>query len=409
MYGYGMFQAAAASADSLILLFAAVVLNGTPQDVGLIDAIGNIGTIGGAFALVFWSARMNKPDGLFNLSILAIGLALVIFSTLSNMLLALTLTLAIGLLLAPSLALAPVVASSSAPRPLWSIAFSQLSKVSSLGGVVGIALSAICLTIGEAMFPKDVVTRLLFVLLGALAILGAGWNHWHLGLRGEVRGVRGGRFPSPLAPRTSSPRPAVVRATARVIRRGPALLLSDQMKSYLVASFMVFAGMGMSYSGIHSYMVGDLNAPLGLMMASFMGFRLISYLVSGPSGEGHAKHFHIQVQSLAAAARAVLVLLLAVMGLLTPAHVALPFALLVVTLWGASAGVLTVAGNQSVAELRVPGYYRQSQVIYTAVTNAGGILGVYFGGMLSTHLGFGAMFFVAALLTALSALLLLRR
>jgi MFS family permease len=400
MYGYGMFQAAATATDSLILLFAAVVLGGTPQDVGLVDAIGNIGTIGGAFALVLWSTRMKKPNGLFNLSILVTGLALVVFSTLNNLALALLLTLAIGLLMAPSLALAPLVASSSAPRPLWSIAFSQLSKVSSLGGVVGIALSAICLTIGEMMFPKEVVTRLLFVLLGALAVLGAAWNHWHLDAQGSV---------ARQSSDASAPKKAALRVTARVTRRGPALLLSDQMKSYLVASFMVFAGMGMSYSGVHTYMASHINAPLGVMMAAFMGFRLLSYLVSGPSGEGHAKHFHIQVQSLAAAARGALALLLAVMGLLAPAHVALPFALLVVTLRGASAGILTVAGNQSVAELRVPGYYRQSQVIYTAVANAGGILGVYFGGMLSAHLGFGAMFLVAALLTALSALLLLRR
>ncbi len=395
MYGYGMFQAAAASADSLVLLFAAAVLGGMPRDVGIVDALGTIGTVGGAFLLVILSRHVKSPASLFNASILATGLSLIAFASLGNIVLAFVLSLVIGLLMAPCISLAPLVASAHLPRFLWSRAFSSLNKIGALGGAAGVAISALFMMSGELVMPDDTTLRLLFILLAAMAILGAIWNYFNRDTDRQAAGqVSGASEAAKMAPQA---------------RRGPMLLVSDQMKSYLVSVFVMFAGMGMSYSGVHSYMVSDLKAPLGLLMASFLGFRLFTYFASGPSGEGHARFFHIQVQSFAAMARALLVLALALMGLLAPAQVTLPIGLVIIALWGISQGILTVAGTQSVAEMKVPGYWGQSQALYYLVTNTGGILGVFVGGILATQVGFSVMFLVAALLTGVSALLLLRR
>lgn len=398
MYGYGLFQAAAASADSLVLLFAAAVLGGMPRDVGIVDALGTIGTVGGAFLLVILSRRIKSPRSLFNASILATGLSLIVFASLDNMVLAFVLSLVIGLLMAPCISLAPLVASANLPRFLWSRAFSSLNKVGALGGAAGVAISALFMMSGEMVLPKDATLRLLFILLASMAILGAVWNYLNSGSDRHASGQA-----------SQATGASEVARAANPARRGPALLVSDQMKSYLVSIFVMFAGMGMSYSGVHSYMVSDLKAPLGLLMASFLGFRLFTYFASGPSGEGHAKFFHIQVQSFAAMSRALLVLALALMGLLAPAQVTLPIGLLIIALWGISQGILTIAGTQSVAEMKVPGYWGQSQALYYLVTNAGGILGVFVGGVLATQVGFSVMFLVAALLTGVSAVLLLRR
>jgi hypothetical protein len=89
LYGYGMFQAAACAADSLVLLLAATVLGGSPQAVGLVDALGSIGTIGGAFILSLWLSRIRRPSYKLHVtSILALGIALVPFAFVDNIVLA---------------------------------------------------------------------------------------------------------------------------------------------------------------------------------------------------------------------------------------------------------------------------------------------------------------------------------
>ena len=401
LYGYGMFQAAACAADSLVLLLAATVLGGSPQAVGLVDALGSIGTIGGAFILSLWLSRIRRPSYKLHIaSILALGIALVPFAFVDNMVLAFLLAFVAGLLLAPSSVYAPMLASANLPRSLWGSAFGWLNKASSLGGAAGIAIAALWLTVGERLLPSEAGVRLLFILLGALAVLAALWSRYQLAAQASrARSSYG----------VSTPERLTAAATAAFCGgTGSFSQLSDRIQLYFVSSFLMFAGFGMSYSGVHTYLASYLKAPLGLVMASLLGFRLFSYIASGPAGKGYAEHFPMQVQSMTVLARAVLVLLVALLGLLAPAQVALPLVLVIVTLWGVSAGVLAVSGVQSVARLSSPGRWGRSQALYIAVINASAILGAWLGGVMASYLGFNTMFLMAALLMAISAVILLK-
>jgi predicted MFS family arabinose efflux permease len=332
-------------------------------------------------------------------SFLAVGLSLLPFAFLDNMVLAFLVAMVEGVLLAPS-SLAPVVASNHLPRPLWSSAFSYLNKASSIGGAIGIALSAIWLLGGTKILPGEAVMRFVFVGLAALAVLGAVWSHRSL-LSSRSRQAK-----HPGSQRHLQEHVGLPRST----REGsiPLPLFNDQFVFFLVASFFLFTGFGMSFSGVHSYLTRELKAPLGFIMAALLVLRLFSYSVSNSAAHGLAKHFPVRMQSLAAMARMMSMLLIAAIGILAPAQVALPIVLTLVALWGLSAGVVAVSGTQSIAHLSTPGCWGQSQTLYTAVVNAGAILGAWGGGILASYFGFSPMFLIAAILTSVAVLLLMR-
>lgn len=448
LYSFGAFHAASAPTDSLMLVFASAVLGASPAMTGLLDGLGNLGIIGASVLLAIWLRPTGPLARLFVWALAGTGVALLAFAVVHEIVLALVLALVIGMLQGPPQVLGPLLAARQAPGR-GSNPFVSLSRVGSVGGALGMAASGLWLAAAVGIVTEEMATRLFFAGMGSVVILGAWWAQVTLGrsarqfrlvtlprraVYGALSGVGGGggrlsgRWPfrpagqdrwraGPRAPgRGPGGQPAGAGPIAAVqlpVVPGSALparppLLTDALMLYLAASVVLFVGLGMSFSAVHTLLASKLGAPFSLVMVAILAMRMLGVAMAGPAGQGRPYLFSMQSQSLAAAMRALSNLLIAVVALALSGPVAIALILVLIAFWGLSAGVFSVAGMQTVADLSMPGRWGQSQALYTTAINTGVVLGAWGGGVLAGSIGFAPMFFLAAALTFIAAIILLR-
>ena len=405
MYGYGLTQGSATAADSYVLLFGATLLTMSPTAVGLLDGIGTIGFTLAALSIAFLVLLTPMIHGLFTTSLLAMGLTFILFSVVESSIAAIVLALLFGIFLAPSVVLAPVLACQELTSSKRNDALSRLNRFSSLGGAAGIAATVLWLLGASLIGPADVTLRVLFVLLGIVAILAALYSYHSL------------RYSLAKQPGSSQPFTfeGPMSAGQRVISFKSILpghvhrpLFTDQLVCFLALHFVLSVGFGMSFSGIHSYFVTELKVPIALAMGAFLGYKLTSFAVSGPMGEGMAQLLPLQALCLTSVLRVVAIVAVALAGIVLPDGLALATVLVAVTLWGISGGAMAVAGPANVIQLAVPHRWKQSIVLYLAISNGGALIGAIAGGMLANTFGFVSLFLIAAAVSGVATVLMMR-
>lgn len=408
LYSFGAFHAASAPTDSLMLVFASAVLGASPAMTGLLDAIGNLGVIVASVLLAIWLRPAGPLASLFVWTLAGVGVALLAFAVVQEIVLGLVLALVIGMLQGPPQVLAPLLAAQQA-QAHGGNPFVSLSRVGSLGGALGIAASGLWLSSATGIVSQEIATRLFFAGMGSVVILGAWWAQVTLGRSARqfrlVTLRRRAAYGVPPADTIADVQLPVV-ARAALPARPP--LLTDALALYLGASVVLFVGLGMSFSAVHSLLASELGAPFSLVMVAVLLMRMLGMAMAGLAGQGRPYLFSVQSQSLAAALRAVSILLIGAVAIVASGPVATGLILALIALWGLSLGVFSVAGMQTVADLSMPGRWGQSQALYTTAINTGVVLGAWGGGVLAGGIGFAPMFFLAAALTFIAALILLR-
>jgi len=411
MYSFGAFHFGAAPMDSLQLLFVTAVLGTTPAITGLVDAIGYLGTIVTSLMLAVWLRPTGNIARLFVWTVAGMGVAMICFALVQSTLLAILLAFVIGLLQGPPSVVAPLLAAEHVRAQLDN-PFTHLSRASSLGAGIGVALSALWLVMAVDMVTQGMALRLLFAGLGGIAIAGAWWAQITLRAPKPVRRLAQTGQPPAEPPVDATSLLAQLswseKAVATAARSVRAPLLTDALFFYLAATTLLAVGVGMSFTAIHSFTASELGAPLSLLMVAILAMRFIGFYISGPAGRGRPSLLAFQSQGVAAMMRAVSIALLGVVALVLDGPAAIAGVLLLVALWGMSLGIFNVMGAQITADLAMPGRWRQSQALFTTLTNVGALLGALFGGYIAGVLGFGPMFLIAAACTAVAALLLLR-
>jgi hypothetical protein len=405
MYGYGLSQGSATAADSYMLLFGATLLTMSPAAIGFLDAIGTVGFTLAAVGISFLVLRTPRINALFTTSLLALGLTLICFSVIQSSIAAIALALVFGVFLAPSVVLAPVLACQDLASSKRNDALSRLNRFSSLGGAVGIAATVVWLLGANLLGPADLTLRVLFVLLGVAAI-GAALFSYHCRRYSLENPPVGSEpltheVPMPIGQRAISFKSVL---PGRVHRP----LFTDQLVCFLVLHFVLSVGFGMSFSGVHSYFISELKVPVALAMGALLGYKLTSYAVSGPMGEGMAGLLPLQVLCLTSLIRVAALVTVALAGFILPDGLALAAILIAVTLWGISGGAMAVAGPANVAQLAVPHRWKQSIVLYLAISNGGALIGAIAGGMLADYFGFVSLFLIAAAVSGVAAILMMR-
>ena len=401
MYGYGVFQGSAATGDSLILFFGATVLGLSPALVGMLDAVSSIALSVGAIVLAVFLNRIRQTDKLFVISLGGVGVSLVLFATVGNIGLAMALAVVFGLGMAPAGALAPVLASRQFPQSMWNRSFAYLNQSYSLGGALGIGLGAAWLMFGGLLSNQDLAIRMLFVGIGVTAVVGA------LQIHSSYKSSNLPKQPSLGNGESKSRR--VPRTFGVDSYHGIQLpMLSDQLIFHLVFSWLLFVGAGMSFIGIHMYLIQDLRASVAVAMVAIMGFKLVSYFASPLFSRGFAQLLPVQVLSITGLWRSATLLVMLVLAMLLPPSMVLPSAIIIIALWGVSSSAIMINGVGATAQLALRGRLRESMVFYVAIMYAGAITGAWLGGALAGLLGFEGMFLTAAGLSLLASILLLR-
>jgi predicted MFS family arabinose efflux permease len=280
-----------------------------------------------------------------------------------------------------------------------------LNRFSSLGGAAGIAATVLWLLGANFLGPAEVTLRVLFVILGVVAILAALY-YYHC-LRYSLEKQPGSSQPFIYeGPMSTGQR--VISFTSILPGRVHRPIFSDQLVYILALHFILSVGFGMSFSGVHSYFITELKVPVALVMGALLGYKLTSYAVSGPMGEGMAGLLPLQAVCLTSLLRVAALVTVALAGIVLPDGFALAAVLLAVTLWGISGGAMAVAAPANVIQLSVPHRWKQSIVLYLAVSNGGALIGAIVGGMLANTFGFAPLFLIAAVVSAVATVLMLR-
>lgn len=405
MYGYGLSQGSATAADSYLLLFGATLLTMSPAAVGFLDAIGTIGFTLAAVGISFLVLLTPRIHGLFTTSLLAMGLTLIAFSVVESSIAVIVLALFFGVFIAPSVVLAPILACQDVTRSKQNAALSRLNRFSSLGGAAGIAATVLWLLGANFLGPADVTLRVLFVVLGVVAILAAVYSYHCLRYSWGKQPDSSQQFIYE-GPMSAGQR--VINFKSILPRNVHRPLFTDQLVYFLVLNFVLSVGFGMSFSGVHSYFVTELKIPVALAMGAFLGYKLTSYAVSGPMGEGMAGLLPLQVLCLTSLLRVAALVAVALAGIVLPDGFALAAVLVAVTLWGISGGAMAVAGPANAIQLAVPHRWKQSIVLYLAISNGGAMIGAIAGGMLANTFGFVSLFLVAAAVSGVATILMMR-
>ncbi|MBI4297139.1 MAG: MFS transporter, partial [Chloroflexi bacterium] len=173
LYGYGAFQGAVAAADSFMLFFAAGVLGASASSVGLVDAIESLGYTAGAVVIGLVMRRFSQYRALLILLVGAVSIPLFLFSFISTLTFAIALAAFFGFVWAPTSILTPMVATQNVPRARWSGVLAQLSQYGALGGAAGMVVSSLWLAVSQHLAQPEIGVRLLWVVLGGVALLAA--------------------------------------------------------------------------------------------------------------------------------------------------------------------------------------------------------------------------------------------
>ena len=396
-----MFQGSASAADSLILFFGAAVLGLSPALIGFLDAARTIALSLGAIGLALGMNHIRQTDKLFVVSLAGVGLSLVLFATVGTTELAIVLAIVFGLVIAPAGVLAPVLASRQFPHSSSTRAFSYLNQASSLGGALGIGLGAAWLALGDVLGSQELAIRMLFIGIGVIAIVGAFQSY------SSLRLSRLQKQPAPTSAEYGTSKRFAVIGVNRY--QGVQLpMLNDQMVFHLLFSCLLFIGLGMAFTGIHIYLLQDLRVSVAVAMVAIMGFKLASYLASPLFHRGFAQLLPVQVISMATIGRSIILLSMPIVALLMPPNVALPVVILLIALWGVSSGSFAISGIGATAQLALRGRLRESMALYVAVAHAGAISGAWLGGAVAGMWGFESMFLLAAGISLLASILMLR-
>lgn len=394
IYGYGIFQGAASVVDQFTVFFTVAVLGAAPGIGNITDAVGNLGFAVGSAAIAAFITRFVQHKGFMVLVLGTAALPVFFISAVNGLLVFFILVFAFEILWGPVNSMAQAIAMQTTEKSGWGAAFARLNESDALGSMAGLAIAGLWMGVSQNIHGEEGGARALFIFLGASALLGALVVRYGLSSKQshemEYRGY------------------ATVPNYSKEEAKWLPTLFSDQLFWFYALSFVLFLGLGMSYSGILTFMVGSLHFPIAGALIALFGFKIATYATSHTIGGWIEKVMPLQIHSLASLCRAVIVLLLAIMAFLVHSSLAFPGVLAIILIWGALSAIMSVTGLLVPATLAPNHKQSQALSVYNAITNAAVILGAAMAGGIGAGLGFETMFLVASALIAIPSLLFLR-
>ena len=404
---FGLSQASSTAVDALILLFAAKVLLAPERHIALLDAVGYFAnTIAAiAFSLLWHHSPGKRIFAVFGF--LGMGIPIFLFSSIGTMWMAYTLTtLFEALMILPGAITTSYLLETHSRAELPS-AYGQLHASGFLGSALGLLLSMGWLAVASHFVGGGIGERTLFAVLGVLAVLAAA-GAWHATVGMDAAQDKVGLFQR-LSHAVSTLRTWFRWRHHHTPRLGAKPLsepvLNDSMKIFLLLTTLLYAGMGMSFTGTLLYMISELEVLPSLTLLAILIFRLAASLVSNPAGNHLNQLMPLRMQQMAGSWRFLAVMVLGLVTLLPVGRWGIMAVLPLVAACGISWGIMGVTGPVSasamVATKRQPAAY----LMFVAASSGATGAGAWLASLTAPTLGFPALFGISGLIFG-SALLL---
>lgn len=398
----------------LIPFFVKDILKGELGTVGVVLSLTSIAAVP---ASIFWgtlSDRLHKRKALIILGFAGSGISFLLMSLAQNTFQFGVLSFFFGL---SSAALAPVSAilvMETSRREDWSESFGIFNKVGGWGWVGGLVLGVMLVPLLSHIFTKDLSMRLAFALMGILSLLAAYlakvWIPEPKSREDRMEYVKVvGRYPGF----------EVIEKVMYLPRRlvfflNPSRLgnlgetLSRELKWYLLATFLIFSGVLMSYTVFPLYLRDQIGIPeywvyiINIVRTSSSSF-FYAY-----AGVWIKRAERGKLQIIGTACRSAIFLFYGLLSFIELGFLKIPLIILVDAFSGFFWALIVVSGSTIVASLSKKGLEGEALGVYNTVIGFSKIFGTLVSGYLTQWLGFFPNYAMASLLITLGAIITLK-
>jgi MFS family permease len=398
----------------LIPFFVKDILKGELGTVGVVLSLTSIAAVP---ASIFWgtlSDRLHKRKALIILGFAGSGISFLLMSLAQNTFQFGVLSFFFGL---SSAALAPVSAilvMETSRREDWSESFGIFNKVGGWGWVGGLVLGVMLVPLLSHIFTKDLSMRLAFALMGILSLLAAYlakvWLPEPKSREDRMEYVKVvGRYPGF----------EVIEKVMYLPRRlvfflNPSRLgnlgetLSRELKWYLLATFLIFSGVLMSYTVFPLYLRDQIGIPeywvyiINIVRTSSSSF-FYAYV-----GVWIKRAERGKLQIIGTACRSAIFLFYGLLSFIELGFLKIPLIILVDAFSGFFWALIVVSGSTIVASLSKKGLEGEALGVYNTVIGFSKIFGTLVSGYLTQWLGFFPNYAMASLLITLGAIITLK-
>ncbi|MBI2867782.1 MAG: MFS transporter [Chloroflexi bacterium] len=172
-YAYGLFNVATLNVDSLIVIFATVVIGAAPATISQIDVMDTVGAVVGGIIFGRLADRIPWQRPLLAALFALGGLSAMLFALTTSAWMLMALSFVFGLFMGAPTPSSSILISRLFPKRMWPEKFGAFNRVFSLGGGLGLAFGILWLGVSGQFLDQEWGLRLLFVASGLVAVLGA--------------------------------------------------------------------------------------------------------------------------------------------------------------------------------------------------------------------------------------------
>lgn len=397
-YSFLLFHMFADSGDMLILVYASV-LGMAPTQVGVVDALGSLGSITGLILVGKLSDRFGPQRWLLMLTLGAPALIMLGIAASHSPLLILLIAPVWGVVFAAPSPISSVVITNLFKRSERTQQQVRLSAHSIMGNSGGLVLALVWLAIAGHFWGDQQSIRMLYVI-GAVLSVAAVFLGWY-GLKGFKREQHD--VTSFYLAHIHQQQPHVVAHW----RPAPAPY-SDRLKSLFVVTLVLYLGLGMSATLIPLYMTQKLHVASYAAMAPSMASALVMTVVLPRIGLSMSKPLSTRLSALAMAGRAGLMLLVGSVSFFASGLPAVGIVVVLMAVIGLCAAATSVANSTRLVSMLSSRHAGSTAGQYTALTFLSLAAGALLAGWVAQQFGFFPAYAVAAGWLLVAAALTLR-
>jgi MFS family permease len=170
-YSYGLFNSAAISVDTLIIIFATVVISASPSVISVVDVLDSVGAVAAAAVFGRVVDRIKRQRKLLVASFALTALSSALFALSDTIFMLMGLSLIFGFFMGAAAPSTAILVTGNSQRSSWAVKFGQLNKIYTMGGGLGLAFCIAWVGLMSNTLGTSAAIRYLFLICSGAALL----------------------------------------------------------------------------------------------------------------------------------------------------------------------------------------------------------------------------------------------